>query len=223
MDSPTLFGPPRRKITRIEPQSRNRSRFSIFLDGEFALGIDGELLAERGLKVGDELSEEDVADLLRADEQKRVKLQAFRYLANRDHSEKELATKLRRKGYSKEAVQWVLDFLRRYQLVNDRAFAAVFARERVIQRPMGRLLLAAELRARGIPGAIIEEVVAEVYARFPEEELAEKLARKKMPSLAHLPPVKARKKLADFLQRRGFGWEVVREVLEKFNRREPEL
>jgi len=217
----TLFGPPRRKITRIEPQSRNRSRFSIFLDGEFALGVDGELLAERGLKEGDTLTEEEVEALRQADERKRIKLQAYRYLANRDHSEKELATKLRKKGYSREAIAWVLEFLRQYNLVNDRAFASVFARERVLQKPMGRRLLTAELRSRGISDTIIDEVVSAVFSEWPESELARQLAEKKARSLRELPPAKARKRLADFLLRRGFSWETVREVLAELHWLEP--
>ncbi|HHM23847.1 MAG TPA: hypothetical protein ENJ23_02270, partial [Bacteroidetes bacterium] len=108
MKDPTLFGPPKRKITGIERQKRNRDRFSVYLDGEFAFGLDGELLFDYGLQEGQELSEQQILELQREDERKRIKIQAFRYLANRDHSERELTTKLRKKGFSSEAIEWVL-------------------------------------------------------------------------------------------------------------------
>ncbi len=208
-----MFGAPRRRITKIERQKRNKERYAIFLDGEFAFGLDGEILALKGLSVGQELSEKEIEELEQEDERKRVKIQAFRYLANRDHSEKELTVKLRRKGFSAAAIAWVLEFLKQYKFVNDRGFADVFAHERLLQKPMGRMLLASELRAKGIAPAIIDEVIRKIYEEYDETELALSAARKKFHSLKNQPANKAKKKLADFLLRRGFGWEIVRSVL----------
>ena len=45
------------RITRIEPQKRRKDRFSIFVDDEFALGVDADLLVEFHLAEGLELEE----------------------------------------------------------------------------------------------------------------------------------------------------------------------
>ena len=54
----------KKKITAIEIQCKRKNRRSIFLDGEFAFGIDVEVLLRQGLGVGDELSQQQIDDIL---------------------------------------------------------------------------------------------------------------------------------------------------------------
>ena len=200
-------------ITKIERQQKNRHRYSIFLDGEFAFGIGEDILHSRHLINGQILTEQDVADLLVEDERKLAKMQAFRYLTVRDHSETELAGKLRQKGFSATTIQWVLADLRRLHFLNDTEFAALFARNRLAQRPIGRRQLEYELKQKGISSALLTETLDKIYSETNEETLVRQLAAKRLLILKGQPPLKVRKKLADFLLRRGFEWEVVKQVL----------
>ena len=85
------------KITKIEQQKKRKNRYSIFVDGEYSFSVDAEILLQHNLTAGQTVSEKQTAKLLVEDELKRGKIQAFRYLAIRDHSEKELADKLKKK------------------------------------------------------------------------------------------------------------------------------
>jgi regulatory protein len=215
MPEEDLSRPLRRKVTRIEPQVRRPTRVSVFLDGEFAFGVDRDLIHRHGIREGSELTEEDVERLLFEDECGRIKEQAFRFLAVRDHSERELQLKLQQKGYSAASIRWVLDFLKHYNLLDDRSFAEAFARERVLRRPMGPLLLRAELQKKGIHSDLIDRVVERIFRDVNEVELARKAIAQKVRHQTFPLSAKDKKKLADFLLRRGFVWDTVRTVLEE--------
>ena len=60
------MGESRFQITRIEPQKKNRQRRNIYLDGEFAFGLDEEVVAAYHLSEGDELTQAIVDTLLSA-------------------------------------------------------------------------------------------------------------------------------------------------------------
>src|SRR3990172_7393456 len=92
------------KITKIEAQKKNKNRVAVYLDEEFAFGLDLTILAKFNLKKGDTLSESQISDLLLAEEKKKINDNALRYLANRAHSEKELTLKLKHKGYAEALI-----------------------------------------------------------------------------------------------------------------------
>ena len=52
------------KITSVVPQKKNPQRFNIFLDGEFALGADEDLVVNRRLVVGKIIPSEDLEKFL---------------------------------------------------------------------------------------------------------------------------------------------------------------
>ena len=207
----TNFG----KITKIERQQKRKNCYSIFVDGEYSFSVDAEILLQHNLTAGQTVSEKQIEELLEEDELKKVKIQAFRYLANRDHSEKELADKLKKKSFSEPVIRNVITDLKQKHFLNDTAFAEIFARNRLIQKPVGRRQLRFDLLKKGISEAILDEKMTAVYEELNESELARWLDEKKMKLLHNHEPEKAKKKLADFLLRRSFDWEIVRQILEE--------
>ncbi len=203
------------KITKIEVQKKRKSRVSLYLNDEFAFGLDAQLVAKYGLKEGDELSQETIADLLLKEERHRVREKAYRYLAGRAHSEKELRTKLIQKGYEQAIVEEVLSDLKGQKLVDDEAFALSFVRSRMVNRPAGEILLRRELWQKGVGEEIVEKAVQEAYRDKDQVEVAKELAKKRASRYQDLEDWKRKKRLADFLLRRGFEWEVVKEAIEK--------
>jgi regulatory protein len=203
------------KITRIEKQKKNSSRYSIYIDGKFAFGLDAELLAKYNLISGQFISAKEALDFHGEDERRKGKIAALRILSRRDHSEKELQNKLIRKGYSEGTVQWVLSDLREKQFLNDQTFAEHFAKNRLIEHPSGRRQIAYELKKKGIPDSLIEKTIEKTYSKCDETDLARQLVLKKAKSLENQPVLKKKKKIGDFLIRRGFEWETVKEILDE--------
>ncbi len=206
-----------RKITKIERQENNRQRLSIYLDGEFAFGLNDEIVLKHNINVNQTLQEDQIEDLLSEDEKKRVKQKAFSYLARRDHSEKELSDKLRRKGFREPIIIGLIEDLKQSQLINDGTFSRQFARNKIIQKSIGRRELAFSLKQKGISKDILEATLEEVYSEFDEKELALRLANQKLKTIKNIEPIKVKKRISDFLFRRGFNWEIVEQVFEEIS------
>ena len=83
---------------------------------------------------------------------------ACRYLANREHSRKELRDKLARKGISAGIIAEAIDSLAEEGLVSDLRFAEAFTRSRV-SRLYGPLKIRAELMKRGVDSRFIDQAL----------------------------------------------------------------
>ncbi len=196
------------RITRL--RALKSGRVAVYLDGRRAFLLTGIEAAR--LRVGQSLSDEEIARLLARDLQERAHEIALRLLRYRPRSEREVADHLRRKGFDAQTVEAVLERLRRVGLVDDRAFVRFWVENRAAFRPRGRTALQAELRRKGVPPAIIQEVLAE--ASPDERALALRLARERARRLRGLDPWTLRRRLAGYLLRRGFDRELVMEVLQ---------
>lgn len=203
------------KITKIAAQKKSKNRLSIFLDDAFAFGLDVSVVAKFNLKKGDVLTQDEIANILLNEESKRIKENAFRYLAGRAHSEQELRTKLKQKGFEKALVEEVISELKQAKFIDDVEFAFSYARKRMMHKPMGEKLLRQELWQKGIDEKIIDRVVREIYSEKTQDEVALNLMEKRKSRYKDLDEKEQKKRLYNFLLRRGFDWEVVNEVMEK--------
>lgn len=209
--------PDGQKVTSIQPQKKRKDRFSVFLDGEFAFGLSNDVLLSSGIATGDTLSEEKIKEILDGENRVRAKQKAFRLLAVRAQSRDELRRRLFRDHYSDEIVAWVISELERLGLVDDRAFALMFARSRMITRPEGRFLLERELRQKGINDSDIEFAVDSVFEEYDEGAIAWELAAKRKPQVKHVDEQKAKLRVRDFLFRRGFPPELIHRILSQWD------
>jgi regulatory protein len=134
---------------------------------------------------------------------------AYRLLAHRSRSEKELRDALARAGFAGAIIDEAVANCKQQRFIDDLNFARQFIQSRLRNRPMGRERLAVELRQKGVDAEIIATAFDEFFAEQTQLALADQLAEKQRKRLANLPPPKARQRLADFLRRRGFDWETI--------------
>jgi len=87
---------------------------------------------------------------------------AMRMLVHREYSVAELMDRLETKGYSRPISQRVVQQLREEGLQSDSRFAEVYARSR-LDRGSGPMLLRAEMRARGLEEALVDEYVTQSH------------------------------------------------------------
>ncbi|MGQ9525197.1 MAG: regulatory protein RecX [Armatimonadota bacterium] len=199
-------------ITAIEPQERHPDRRSIFVDGEFALGVHAEVVLALGLAVGQHVDPERLTEIAKAEAFRKAKEYALRLLSYRQRTRKEIQDKLRSRGYDDDTISAVLAQLAETGLVDDAAFADAWANWRRHSRPAGRTLLKWELKAKGVPSEIVEDVLSRL-GPDQEREGALTAARHKLRQSAARDPQAAKRTLADFLRRRGFDWDAIRYVL----------
>ena len=205
--------PPKRKITQISVQKKNPHRRSVFLDGEFAFGLNEEIVVKYKLQVGSELEDADLLQILQKEEALKAKESALNYLSVRAHSRKEIVDKLTQKGYDRNIVAQVADDLEAVGLVNDLEFSRAWVKERLRIRPRGRRMLGQELWQKGIAKEVAEKAIQEAFEKVDERQLAAELLKRRLGRYQGLEKEKAKRRMADFLLRRGFDWETVKEAL----------
>lgn len=138
---------------------------------------------------------------------------AVRFLSSRPRSEKEVKDYLyKKRPRDEELRERVLVELRALDLVDDREFVRWWLEQRATFRPRGEMLLVAELLRKGIDKDLIEMTVK---GKIKELPLARKVISRKEKALSGLPFFKKRKKIGDFLLRRGFSYETVKKILDE--------
>ncbi|MBV6396112.1 MAG: Regulatory protein RecX [Anaerolineales bacterium] len=190
------------RITAIEAQKKNPKRVNVYLDGEFAFGL--AKITAAWLQVGQALDEEKVARLQAEDSQEKAYQQAMLFLGYRARSEAEVRKNLEKHEIPPAVVEETLKRLRAERLLNDAQFAQDWVANRSEFRPRSRRALTLELKRKGLTESAIQSATEAV----DETALAYAAAQKRVRRLENLEWVEFRKKLGDFLARRGFAYEV---------------
>jgi len=145
----------------------------------------------------------------------RAKNSAYRYLTYRPRSRAEIESKLHDKGFTDAVVRQVISDLIRLEYVNDREFARQWTRSRVRLRGFGRRRIEQELRSKGIDRDIIRQTFGELFGDDSEFETAKQTARKKLSTMRSVDRETRRRRLAGFLERKGFPFEIIGRVLKE--------
>ncbi|MEW6285932.1 MAG: RecX family transcriptional regulator [Chloroflexota bacterium] len=192
-----------KKITAIEAQKRRPNRVNIYLDGEFAFGL--ERITAAWLRVGQELDEKKIEQLQAEDARERALQQALLFLSYRARSESEIRKNLRKHEIPEAVIEETLERLRRDGLANDNQFAQAWVENRSTFRPRSRRMLALELCQKGLN----DEAAKTALAGVDDEALAYEAAQKRASRLRGLEWSEFRTKLSGFLARRGFSYPVI--------------
>ena len=144
---------------------------------------------------------------------KRARNTAYRYLAIRPRSRTEVEKKLRDREFPPHIISSVIDHLLRLGYLNDEQFARQWAASRVRTRGFGRRRLEQELRVRGIDRDTIGTVLKGLFEEDAEIDVARREADRKLRTLVRFEPEVRRRRLAGFLERKGFSSEIIRTIL----------
>jgi regulatory protein len=198
-----------RKITALQVQKKNPNRINIHLDGEYAFGLARIVAA--WLHIGQTLDEEKIAKLQAEDARERAMQQAMLFLSYRARSEKEIRQNLSKHEIPDVVIEETLERLRRNGFADDKQFANAWVENRSTFRPRGRRALTLELRQKGIDDATIESALEDV----DEDTLAYEAGQKKARKLKVQEWSEFRKKMSDFLARRGFSYSVIAPIVSR--------
>lgn len=196
------------KITALTTQKRNPDRVNVYLDDAFAFGL--ATITAAYLRVGQTLSPAEIESLQGADLEEKAKNVALGYIEYRPRSIAETRQHLQKKEYPDDVIDRVVARLQTVELLNDATFAQYWVEQRETFKPRSKMALQLELRQKGIDRARIETAVAEV----DEVAAATKAVEAKARRWQTLPKLEFKKKLGGLLQRRGFGYDIIREVSE---------
>lgn len=204
------------KITSVESQKKNPKRFNIFLDGAFAFGADEDLIVDQRLVAGKVIGKEQLDKLLFEASVGKLMERMYRLFSIRQRSEREVRNYFRikrKEEVSDLAIELLIEKLKQKGLLNDLEFAKNWVEARRKSKQKGVRALKTELYQKGISREIVEEVLS---GESNEEELAKIALKKKMRIWQNLPPLEFKKKAYEFLMRRGFEYETVKQAVSFF-------
>jgi regulatory protein len=196
-------------ITALVAQKRNKERVNVYLDGEFAFGL--ALIEALKLHKGQQLSDDDIARLKALDEIEVARDRALNFLSYRPRSSEEVRRNLREKEFAEQTIETVIERLTGAGLLDDAAFARYWVDNRERFQPRSHRALRYELNQKGVPDAAIQAALDDL----DEEDAAYRAASARLRRYARADEETFRKRLGDFLARRGFGYGIVRDVLDR--------
>ncbi|WP_312942006.1 regulatory protein RecX [Oscillibacter sp.] len=195
------------KIDRLERSKHVSGRVLMFLEDGTLLKITEQELLDFGLRAGDELDEETLERLKSAVAGSDAKARAAELIGRRAMSRRDLERKLTEKGASQTEARYAAEWLEAIGALDDGEYAALLVRH-CAEKGYGPARYRDELYKHGVPRELWEDAMA--LAPAPEELVALYLQDRfrKGP-----PDERERRRAADALARRGFGWNDVRSGL----------
>lgn len=202
------------KITKIEIQKRNKERVNLFLDGEYAFSLSLELMYKEGLKVNQEVNINILKALAKKESYIRCKESALRIIERNYKTEKEVRDKLKLKGYEDDDIDSSIEFLKNYNFLNDYNYTKAFIKDKI--NIQGSQKIKYNLIKKGISKEIVQEQLSSIN-KDDEKITALNLAKKKLNIInkSENDEYKISGKLYRFLISKGYGYDIVKEVVKE--------
>lgn len=193
-------------ITAIEPQKKRAGYYNIFIDDEYRFSLSDLDLASLHLKVNQQVSKQEIDDLLQGSLSSKAYNFALRYLTARPRSKKEVSDYLIKKGFNEETIEGTLHNLEKQNYVNDADFAEMWIKNRLLLSPRSTKMLRLELYKKGIDKHVAEEAIK----NFSEDEYRESLKDLIYKKRRQYPDDE---KLLQYLVRKGYSYGEVKSAL----------
>ena len=194
------------KVTNIKQGVKNPNRANVFIDGKFAFSLDVIQIVDYKLKVGQELSETEYAELKNASEFGKLYQKTLEWTLSRPHSEKEVNDYLYKKIYEKKLDKKYIDLitekLKSKNYIDDASFAEYYMENRFVKKGISKKRLRLELVKKGVASEIIDGVLDK---RNDEEEIKKIIAKKRAKY--------DDEKLINYLCRQGFPFELAQSLV----------
>ena len=162
------------KITAITAQERKKDRVNLFVNGEFFAGVSLETVLKLRLKVGDEVEESRLKEILLEAERTDAIQKAADYALKTLKTKRQVKDYLIKKGYSEETAWQAVDKLKEYGYIDDVEYSKRFIES--TSKTQGKRLIEYKLMAKGVKKDDIS--LAYESAETDDNEHARNLAEK---------------------------------------------
>lgn len=197
------------KITQISPQIKDKSRYSIFVDGEYSFSFSESGLLKSGIKIGLELTTAEFNEFKRDSATDKLLARTLNLLARRPRSKWEIEQYLKRKTNDVDEIEKILNALSKY--INDEDFASRWVANRRLLKPISKRKLQLELQQKHIPTDIIQRVLND--DETDEHEVLKELINKKRTQTRYQDDLK----LMQYLTRQGFNYSDIKQAMQELS------
>ena len=196
-------------VTAIEPKRKGLS--ALYIDGEFALKLDTEVLLSHRVDVGCDIDDEKLKAVIDASNIKRAKDKAMWLISYRDHTKRELIDKVA-KDSSRDAAIKAVERLEELGLVNDERFAQRYAQELLNTKRMSPSGAVRKLVEKGIDRELARDTVEQLNCDIDENIKA--IIDKKYSK--NLSDEKGRRRCVNALMRLGYSYSDIKSALSQY-------
>lgn len=191
-------------VTKLEAVTK--AKYKVFIEEQFAFLLYKGELSRFQIKEGQELSEE-VYQEIQIILTKRAKLRAMNLLNIAARTEEGLRQKLVQSGYTSEAVEAAIQYVKSFGYINDEAFVRNFVEVRCAKK--SRKEIEALLAQKGMKGELVDRVLEEVYEEHSDLSAIQAIIGKKRWDPETMDE-KEKQKMYGYLTRKGFRYEDIR-------------
>lgn len=199
-------------VTKIEPA--NKTRYKVYLDGQFAFALYKGELSRYKIREEQELDESLFQKLKNEIVVKRAKLRAMHLLNDMDRTESELRMKLKQGLCTEDVIDIAMDYVKSFGYIDDYRYAIHFID--IKRQSKSKKEIYAALVQKGVSAELIETAMEESYGPEGEREAIRRLLAKKRYDIANADQTQMQKIYA-FLARKGFRYEDIRQVVQYYN------
>ena len=197
------------KVTRLEPVTK--TKYKVYLDEQFAFVLYKGELSRYKLQEESEVSQELIEQIKKVVLIKRAKLRAMHLLNYMDRTEQQLRDKLKKDLYSEDIIEVAVQYVKSFGYVGDYGYAKRYVESKQSSKSKTEMKMA--LLQKGISKDLIQIVLDECYAEQDEKQAIQRILEKKR-FVAEIATEIEKKKMYEYLLRKGFRYEDIRQVIQ---------
>lgn len=189
-------------------EERKKSLTALYIDGEYAVSVDTMTFLSTGKKVGSEITDEELYELIETSKYNRAKEKALYLIEYRSRTKRELYDKLI-VLFGESATKRAIKRLEELGLIDDEKYAREYAEVLLNKKGFSRQRAEFELMKKGIDKDVIEEILDELEPE-PVEQIRKLLQTKFARRLSN---EKDLSKTVNALKAMGYRWSDINEAI----------
>lgn len=192
-----------------------KALYEIYLDNKLAANLDVNIVAQYRLKKYQEITRQQLDNLIFESNLCRAKQRVLYLLARKDYTKNELLKKLVDEFGDKASMQVVLR-MEEIGLIDDEKYALKFAKDLIFRKHFAKQRARFEMSKKGLENDIIEEALAKVEFD-PVEEIAKVIKAK---FISKINDEQGKRRTINNFIRKGFNYGDIKAALELIEQEE---
>jgi regulatory protein len=202
------------KIKRIVAKKRSSNCYVHFDDFD-VYEISTDLVLKYSLAKDVTIPDEAWEQIRQQQDIINAKQAAYNYAAYKPRTEFQVRKRLKERGYEDNLVWEAIEFIKKFDLLDDELFASSFAKDYLKRKPSGERKLKQELLQRGVGKDLAEKAAHAAYVGEDPYEKAKLAAEKKLRGISYKPADKQRNAIINKLKALGFEWDIIKRVVDE--------
>ena len=195
--------------------SKSKEVFEVIFEDETKLLLNYNIFEKYKVSVDMDFSENEILEMKYFSDIERAKSRAINYISGKLKTKYEVRLKLKENGFAEDVIDEVLDILEKEEYLNDRVYCEIFIEDKKKLNGYGKNKIKSLLIQKGISKNIFEDFLDE-FEYDEEFDNALKMGIKKLNLLSNEEDnFKKRQKIINYLAYRGFGFDVINDVLKE--------